>query len=140
MAPWGAPSQAMQQKINASNSPFSVRMTPYSGPYGLAQLFCTILSLVLLAPPLGGVSPKPFLILIPLATDLVPLGTDLQSPPAPGIDAQAFATSGRIVLGPIPSESSTQSPAGHPAAEDVGVGLPDSDLTDRPTGRAPPAL
>ena len=131
----------MQQKVNASKSLFAFRMTPYSSRVRCAQLLCAVLAMALLVMPLAGVGLKSPRILISLATDLVPLGAGLQSPSAPGIDSEAIATSGRIVLGPLSSELSTPNLARHARAQDISdLRIFTSALVRHPTGRAPPTL
>jgi len=55
-----------------------------------------VLTLALLAFPLAGTKPERAPILIPLATQLVPLGTSLQSPPSSHLDLPSFLAPARL--------------------------------------------
>jgi len=105
-----------------------------------SQLGCLVLTLALLAFPLAGTKPERAPILIPLATQLVPLGTSLQSPPSSHLDLPSFLAPARLVLGPLPSA------VFGPIAESNGrihnltsFGFLDSHAIDIPNGRSPPS-
>jgi hypothetical protein len=99
-----------------------------------------VLTLAVLALPLAAIRFERAPILTPLATELVPLGTSLQSPPSDPLDLPLFLAPARLVLGFLPS-------AGFgPNAESKGqirnltsLGFPDSRAIDIPNGRSPPS-
>jgi len=99
-----------------------------------------VLALAALALPLAGVSIDRAPILAPLATELVPLGTSLQSPPSSHLDLPSFLAPARLVLGPLPSA------VFGPNADSKGwihnltsFGFPDSRAIDITNGRSPPS-
>ncbi len=115
-------------------------MSPYTRRSICSQLGCLVLALAVLALPLAGISIERAPILTPLATELVPLGMSLQSPPSSHLDLPSFLAPARLVIGPLPSA------ALGPNADSKGrirnltsLGSPDSRPIDIPNGRSPPS-
>jgi len=77
------------------------RMPPYTRRLISSQLACLVLALAVLPLPLAGNSIEHAPILTPLATELVPLGTSLQSPPSCPVDLPSLLAPARLVLGPL---------------------------------------
>jgi hypothetical protein len=99
-----------------------------------------VLTLAVLALPMAGIAQERAPILTPLATELVPLGTSLQSPPAGRLHPPSFLAPGRLVLGPLRSASFR--PNAHSSGRIRGItspGFPDSHAIDIPNGRSPPS-
>jgi hypothetical protein len=105
-----------------------------------SQLCCLALALALLALPLAGITADPAPILKPLATQLVPLGTSLQSVPSRPFQVPSFVAPAKLVLGPLPSaafaaNADTDGRFQNITSDDVH----DSDAVDNPHGRSPPS-
>jgi hypothetical protein len=115
-------------------------MFPYSRRLVCSQLGCLVLAVAVLALPLAGICIQREPILTPLARDLVPLGTSLQSPPSGHLDLPLLLAPARLVLGPLPLA------AFGPNADSKGrihnlasFVFPDSGSIDVPNGRSPPS-
>lgn len=94
----------------------------------------------MLALPLAGIRFDRAPLLTPLAAELVPLGTSLQSPPSGPLDLPSLLAPARLVLGLLPSADF------EPNADCKGqirnltsLGFPDSRAIDIPNGRSPPS-
>src|SRR6266852_3155120 len=70
----------MKPKASAARKIAAFRMPPYIRRPICSQLGFLLLGLTVLALPLAGIRVERAPILTPLATELVPLGTSLQSP------------------------------------------------------------
>jgi|HubBroStandDraft_1064217.scaffolds.fasta_scaffold129627_3 hypothetical protein len=115
-------------------------MSRYTRRLVCSQLGCLLLALAVLALPLAGVRIERAPILTPLATELVPLGTSLQSPPSSHFALPSFLAPTRLDLAPLPSV------VFGPNADSKGqirnltsFGFPDSRTIDLPNGRSPPS-
>jgi hypothetical protein len=115
-------------------------MFPYSRRSVYSQLGCLVLALAVFAIPLAGISLESAPILTPLATELVPLGTSLQSPPNSHFDFSSFLAPGRPVLGPL-SSAVFEPNAGRKSRihNRASLGFPNSRAIDIPHGRSPPS-
>ncbi|HKM99120.1 MAG TPA: hypothetical protein VJX23_01290 [Candidatus Binataceae bacterium] len=130
----------MELKASAMSKIAAFRMVPYTCRRIRSQLCSLVVALAFVALPMAGVEAAPAPILTPLATQLVPLGTGLESPPAVPFEVPAFAAPAKTVLGLL-------TPAALEPEREIG-GRPisftlarpaDSDLADAPHGRSPPA-
>jgi hypothetical protein len=115
-------------------------MFPYIRRLVCSQLGCLVLAAAVLALPLAGLRIEGAPILTPLATELVPLATSLQSPPGGHLDLPSLLAPARLALGPLPLA------AFEPNADSKGrihnlasFGFPDSGSIDVPNGRSPPS-
>jgi hypothetical protein len=115
-------------------------MPPYTRrPIG-SQLGFLLIALTVLALPLAGIKIERAPILTPLATELVPLGTSLQSPPSTHLDLPSFLAPSRLVLGPLPSAIfGTHSDGKGRIHNLTSFGFSDSHAIDIPNGRSPPS-
>jgi hypothetical protein len=105
-----------------------------------AQLACLVLALALLALPLTGITVDRTPILTPLATELVPLGTSLQSPPSSPFLPTSFMAPARLVLGPLPSAVFEAGPDSKGRLrKNTSHTFPDSRAIEIPNGRSPPS-
>jgi hypothetical protein len=130
----------MKPKASAAKKIAAFRMPPYTRRPICSQLGCLVLALAVLALPLAGIRLERAPILTALATDLVPLGTSLQSPLSGSLELPSFLAPARPVLGPLPSA------VFGPNADSKGrihnlttLGFPDSRAIDIPNGRSPPS-
>jgi len=82
-----------------------------------------VLALALLALPLAGITIERAPILTPLATELVPLGTSLQSAPSSPFLPTSFMAPARLVLGPLPQQFSNRTPKAK-AGFEITLALP----------------
>jgi hypothetical protein len=130
----------MKPKASAAKQIAAFRMPSYTRRPICSQLGCLVLALAMLALPLAGFRVERAPILTPLASELVPLGTSLQSPPAGPLDLPSFLAPARLVLGPLPPA------VFEPNADSKGrihnlpnFGFPDSRAIDIPNGRSPPS-
>jgi len=99
-----------------------------------------VLALAALALPLAGVSIDRAPILAPLATELVPLGTSLQSPPSSHLDLPSLLAPARLDLGPLPSAVFGPNVDSKGRIHSLAsFGFPDSRSIDLPNGRSPPS-
>jgi hypothetical protein len=103
-----------------------------------SQLSALTLALSLFALPLAGGEMAPVHILMPLAADLVPLGTGLQSPPHIPFHLPAFATATRIVLGPLSPSKWVPNAHSRRGFHIESLTLDHLGLTVAPSSRAPP--
>jgi hypothetical protein len=130
----------MKPKASAAEKIAVFRMFPYTRRLICSQLACLALALALLALPLAGVRIERAPILTPLATELVPLGTNLQSPPAGHLHLPSFLAPARLVLGPLPSADFGPNADSNGQLRDItSLGFPDSRALDSPHGRSPPS-
>jgi hypothetical protein len=114
-------------------------MSSYNRRLARSQLGCLVLTLSVLALPLAGVARERAPILIPLATELVPLGSSLQSPPGGPFDAPSFLAPARPVLGPLPSAFFELNADSNGQIRNLtNLRFPDSRAIDIPNGRSPP--
>ena len=96
--------------------------------------------LVLVALPLAGTTAERASILTPLNTELVPLGTSLQSPPSNLFHLPSFVAAAKLVLGPLPSAVFAPNPESDSRLQNIGsLGFSDSLATDNPNERSPPS-
>jgi hypothetical protein len=114
-------------------------MPPYNPRTICSQLLCLTLTVALLAVPLVGTGNERAPILIPLATELVPLSTSLQSPPVSPFRLPSFATGGKLVLGPLPSPALSLSLDSHVGLRITSPSFRDRRASDKPVGRSPPS-
>jgi len=103
-----------------------------------SQLGCWVLALAVLALPLAGsIEYEP--ILTPLATELVPLGTSLQSAPNSHFNLPPFLAPARLVLGPLPFTAFEPNADCKARIRLTSFDFPDSRSIDVPNGRSPPS-
>jgi hypothetical protein len=129
----------MKPKASTAKRIAAFRMPSYTRRPICSQLGCLVLALAVLALPLAG-SIERAPILTPLATELVPLSTSLQSPPSSHLALSSFLAPARFVLGPLPSavfESDADSKGR--IHNLTSFGFPDSRAIDIPNGRSPPS-
>jgi hypothetical protein len=130
----------MKPKASAAKKIAAFRMPSYTRHSICSQLYCLALTVVLLALPLAGIRIERAPILTPLATELVPLGTSLQSPPASLFHLSSFAAPARLVLGPLPSAAFAANADSDGQIQNIAsLGFPDSRAIDIPNGRSPPS-
>ena len=138
--PSGPRLQEMKPKASTARKIVAFRMPPYTRRSICSQLGCLVLALALLALPLGGTGTERAPILTPLATELVPLGTSLQSPPTNLLYLPSFAAPARLVLGPLPSTVLAPNPDTDGRVHTItSLGFADSRAIDSPHGRSPPS-
>jgi hypothetical protein len=130
----------MKLKASAARKIGAFRMPLYTRRSVWPQLCRLALTLAVLALPLGGIRIERAPILTLLVTELVPLGTSLESPPATPPHLPSFLAAARLVLGPLPSavfgpNSDSKGRIHHLTS----FGFPDSRAIDIPTGRSPPS-
>lgn len=127
-----------QKPVTARKS-VAFRTPPFNRHLIGSQVYCLVLTIVLVAFPMTGPKPQDAPILIPMSTEPVPLDSGFQSPPASPFELPSFLAPGRMVLGPRPP-----SPA---LAPDLhfdsllyisSLGYCNHRATDRPSGRSPP--
>jgi len=105
-----------------------------------SQLGFLVLALTLLALPLTGIRVERAPILTPLASELVPLGTSLESPPSTPFDLPAFLAPARLVLGPLPAAIfGPNADSSGRIRKPTNLGFSDSHAIDIPNGRSPPS-
>jgi hypothetical protein len=115
-------------------------MPPYTQRPIRSQLGFLVLALTVLALPLAGIKVERAPILTPLATDLVPLGTSLQSPPSGSPDLPSFLAPSRLVLGPLPSMIFGTHGDGRGRIHNLtNLGFLELRALDIPNGRSPPS-
>jgi hypothetical protein len=115
-------------------------MSPYTRRPICSQLGCLALALAVLALPSAGVSIERPPILAPLAMELVPLDTSLQSPPSSHLDLPSLVAPARLDLGPLPSAVFGPNADSKGRIQSlVSFGFPDSRSLDLPNGRSPPS-
>jgi hypothetical protein len=115
-------------------------MLPYIRRSIWSQLCSFVLTVALLALPLAGTRIERAPILTPLATELVPLGASLQSPPTSLFHLPSLAAAGKLVLGPLSRTALAPNVDGNGRAQNITrPGCADSRATDQPNGRAPPS-
>jgi hypothetical protein len=79
-------------------------------------------------------------ILTPLATELIPLGTSLQTPPTEPFHLPLFVGPARLVLGLLPSAVLAPNPDGDGRFQAItSPGFRDFVAIDSPHGRSPPS-
>jgi hypothetical protein len=115
-------------------------MPPYTRRPIRSQLDFLVLALTVLALPLVGVKIEHAPILTPLATESVPLGTSLESPPITPLDLPSFLAPLRLLLGPLPSAIlGTNADSKGRIHNLTSFGFCDSHAIDIPNGRSPPS-
>src|ERR1700674_1190171 len=125
----------MKPKASTARKIEAFRMAPYTARLTCSQLGCLVLTLALLALPLAGTAQEPAPILIPLATELVPLGTSLESPPAGHFSQPSFVAPARLVLGPPPISAFGPNAGSKGRTSNItSLGFPDSCAKDLPHG------
>ena len=123
----------MARKITA------FRMPPYSARAICSQLFCLALTLLIAALPLAGLKLELAPILTPLGAEPVPLDTSLQLPSGSSFHLPSLGTSGRLVLGPLPSLVLALVFRGDSRLHVTSSGFRIRGATQRPSGRSPPS-
>ena len=99
-----------------------------------------MLALAVLALPFAGIRIERAPILTPLATELVPLGMSLESPPATRFHLPSLVAPARLVLGPLPLATLAPNPDSDGRVHNITrPGFPDSGAIDHPNGRSPPS-
>jgi hypothetical protein len=132
-------SQPMKTNTNAAWKIVTFQMARCAQRSICSRLGCLILTVPLLVLPLRGIEYKPAPLLTPLVTELVPLGTSLESPPASSLHLLSFLASARLVLGPVPSAAFGLKAEGNGQLCSVtGRGFLDPRSVDTPHGRSPP--
>jgi len=130
----------MKLKASAARKIAAFRMPLYSRRSICSQLYCLTLTLALLALPLAGTKVERAPILTPLATELVPLGASLQSPPTNLLYLTSFAAPARLFLGPLPSAAFAWNADSDGRVQNItSSGFVESRATDSPNGRSPPS-
>jgi hypothetical protein len=130
----------MKPKASAARKIAAFRMPPYIRPPICSQLGFLLLALTVLALPLAGIRVERAPILTPLATELVPLGTSLESPPSTPLDLPSFLTPARLVLGPLPSAIFGSNADSKGRIHNLtSFAFCDSHAIDIPNGRSPPS-
>jgi hypothetical protein len=115
-------------------------MPPYTRRPIRSQLGFLVLALTVLALPLAGTRVERAPILTPLATELVPLGTSLESPPITRLDLPSFLAPARLVLGPLPSAIfGTNAESKGRIHNLTNLGFLELRALDIPNGRSPPS-
>jgi hypothetical protein len=97
------------------------------------------LALAVLVLPLAGISIERAPILAPLSTELVPLGTSLQSPPNIHHAQTSFLVPARPVLRPLPLAVFQPNADNGRLHNLTSFGFLDSHWLDIRTGRSPPS-
>jgi len=116
------------------------RMPLYTRRSICSQLCCLVATSALLVLPLASSRPVTAPILTPLATELVPLGTALQSPPSCSLDLPSLLGPARPVLGPFPPAVFGQNANSKGRIRYLtSFGFLDSHAIDIPNGRSPPS-
>jgi hypothetical protein len=103
------------------------------------QLCCVLLTLPLLVLPLAAAEPVVAQILTPLATDLVPLGSSIQSSPATPLQIPQWVAPARHLMGPPPAALFKLKPEAGRRADTESPDLYPADASDSPHGRSPPS-
>src|SRR5271155_5951678 len=135
----GSRLQEMKPKASTAKKITAFRMSSYSGRLIWSQLACFVLALVVFTLPLAGIGVARAAILTPLATELVPLDTSLQSPPSAQLDLPSLLAS-RLVLGSLPLSVFGQHADNKGRIHNlISFGFPDSRSIDAPNGRSPPS-
>src|SRR6266851_8327861 len=88
--PSGFRLQQMKPRASTASKIAAFRMPPYTRRPICSQLGFLVLALTVLALPLVGVKVERAPILTPLATELVPLGTSLESPASTPLDLSSL--------------------------------------------------
>jgi hypothetical protein len=115
------------------------RMPLYSARAICSQLFCLALTLFIAALPLAGLKLERAPILTPLGAEPVPLDTSLQLPSGSSFHLPSLGTSGRLVLGPLPSLVLALVFRGDSRLHVTSSGFRIRGATQRPSGRSPPS-
>jgi hypothetical protein len=129
----------MKPKASTAKKIAAFRMSSYSRRSFRSQLGCFVLALVVLALPLAGISVASVPILTPIATELVPLGTNLQSAPSSHLNLPPFLAPARLVLGPLPFTAFEPNADCKARIRLTSFDFPDSRSIDVPNGRSPPS-
>jgi hypothetical protein len=114
-------------------------MVSYNRRLIRAQLGCLVLAVTMFALPLAGIRVAPAPILTPLNTELVPLGTNLQSTPNSPLDRTSFVSPSRLVLRPLPSVIVPNVDSNGRIRNITNLGFANSHAIDIPNGRSPPS-
>jgi len=113
-------------------------MALYIQRYRCSQLFCLLLVLAVCSIPLAEVDNAPHSVLIPLATNLVPLGPAVEAPLVEGTHFPDWSASTKVSFGPLPDAGFApeirEQRAGFAAAITTEVGK-----NHVPRSRAPPS-
>jgi hypothetical protein len=97
-----------------------------------------VLALTVLALPLAGIKVECAPILTPLATELVPLGTSLQSPAKGSPHLPSLLAPSRLVLAPSAIFATNADRKGR-IHNLTNLGFPELRALDIPNGRSPPS-
>jgi len=114
-------------------------MPRYTPRIVASQLGFVALALALLVLPLAGIRVERAPILAPLATELVPMGASLQSPPANLFRLSNLVVPAKLVVAPPFSAVLAFNADCDGGAHSITiVRFADSLTTDNPNGRSPP--
>jgi hypothetical protein len=117
-----------------------LRMSPYTLRRIGSQLCALTLTLAFFALPSAGIETPRAPILRPLATNLVPLDSGLQSQPAVLLfQHPSVVTRARLALGYVYSLEWAFNPTSGGMVHVRVAGFSDSRVTDTPNGRSPPS-
>ena len=116
----------------------ALRRLAHAGRRPVPQLFCLLLTLVLVAIPLNGMPAPPTPSLIPLRTTFVPFDASIESPTLTAVQISVAAPSARRIA--LASNTiSFPIPQHHSVARDVAIdGQCRSGITGLPSIRSPP--
>ncbi len=134
------PLQETKLKVSAAKSIAAFCIPSYTRRSLASQLCRLALTLALLALPLAGTGAIRAPILMPLATEFLPLGTSLQPPPSSSFHLPSLMAAGRLVLGPLPLAACIPNRDGDGRIQNIlSLGFADSRTTESPNGRSPPS-
>lgn len=129
----------MKLKTITARKIAAFRMPVYTLRLICSQLGYLVLTLALLALPMAGTAQERAPILTPLATELVPLGMSLQSPPTGHLHLPSLLARARLVLGPPSAVLGANADSNGRLGSVTSLGFPDSRALDSPHGRSPPS-
>lgn len=113
-------------------------MPPYTRRWIHSQLCALTLALSLVALPLVGVEIQANPILAPLAIELVPLGSTLQSQPNGTFQHPSAVAPPRLILGHSRWHAQAFIPANRGMLHAIVAGFCDPQIIKSPKGRSPP--
>jgi len=114
-------------------------MPLYTWRFTCAQFLRSVLTLACVILPLAGTEVDRTPILMPLGTELVPLGVRLQSPPTPVLHSEPVAVSGKRILGLLPTAFAFHPERNARPHEIALAGYSETDIIRTPHGRSPPS-
>jgi len=131
----------MKPKVSAAKKIADFHISPYIRRPIRSQFGCLALALAVLALPFAGIRIKRGPILTPLATELVALGTSLESPLSTDFNPPSLVAPNRIVLGLFLSTVLAHTPDPDDWVQNLASpGFPDSGAFESPHGRSPPSF